>query len=108
MYTSHIADTKPIALPPYRLNWEKKSMVKIKHEQMIQMGIIEEVNPETKDAKGWASPIDLVPKPNGCTRLCVNFWKVNKYMQADPFPLSCMYRSNMQSLRRKYLHFSWL
>ena len=54
---------------------------------MLQMGIIEKIKAEDRDAKDWASPIVLVPKPDSSTRLCVNFRKVNKYTDADPFPL---------------------
>ena len=90
MCTHHIQlnkDAKHIASPPYRLNPAKKSMVKKEFEEILQMGIIEEIKPEHRDAKGWASPIIWIPKPDGSTRLCVNFRNVNKYMDADPFPL---------------------
>ena len=48
---------------------------------------IEKIKPEHRDAKAWASPIVLVSRPDGSTRLCVDFRKVNKYTDADPFPL---------------------
>ena len=54
MYTSHtIKDVKPIASPSYRLNPEKKYLVKKELEEMLQMGIIEEIKLEHRDAKGW-------------------------------------------------------
>ena len=91
MCTHHkqlIKDAKPIATPPYRLNPAKKSLVKKKLEEMLQMDIIEEIKPVLRDAKDWASPIvHLIPKPDGSTRLCVDFSKVNQYTDADPFPL---------------------
>ena len=46
MCTHHIRlikDAKPIASPPYRLNREKKSLVKKELEEMLQMSIIEEI-----------------------------------------------------------------
>ena len=54
---------------------------------MLQMCIIEEIKSEYRDAKGWASPIVLVPKPESSTRLYVDFRKVNKCTDADLFPL---------------------
>ena len=88
MCTFHIQlikDAKPIASPPYRVNPEKKSLIKKDLEKMLQMGIIENIKPEHRDAKGWAFQIVLVPKPDGSTRLCIDFRKVNKYTDADLF-----------------------
>ena len=46
---------------------------------MLNQGIIE-------PAQG-SSPIVLVPKKDGSTRFCVDFWKVNSLTRRDAHPL---------------------
>ena len=87
MCTNHIQlikYLKPIASPPYRLTPEKKYLVKKELEEMLQMGIIEEIKAEHRDAKSWTFPIVLVSKPEFRTRLCIDFRKVHKYTDANP------------------------
>jgi len=45
------------------------------------MGII------THSDSPWASPIVIVPKPDGSIRLCVDYRRVNSLTVPDPFPL---------------------
>ncbi len=35
----------------------------------------------------WLSPIVLVSKPDGCKRLCLDYWDVNKHLATDIYPL---------------------
>jgi len=82
--THHIAlvlDTKPVSLSPYRLHPEKAKLVQKEIDEMLKMGII------THSDSPWASPIVIVPKPDGSIRLCVDYRRVNSLTVPDPFPL---------------------
>jgi len=82
--THHIAlvsDTKPVSLSPYRLHPEKAKLVRNEIGEMLKMGII------THSDSPWASPIVIVPKPDGSIRLCVDYRRVNSLTVPDPFPL---------------------
>ncbi len=35
----------------------------------------------------WSSPLTLVPKKDGTTRFCVNYWKLNEIRRKDSYPL---------------------
>lgn len=36
----------------------------------------------------FASPVVLVPKPNGVRRFCIDYWKINAIAVNDSCPLS--------------------
>ena len=48
---------------------------------MLANGTIEECE------SPWASPVVLVPKPNGKTRLCIDYRKINAITKTDKYPL---------------------
>ncbi|KAF8776899.1 hypothetical protein HNY73_013836 [Argiope bruennichi] len=60
----------PVAEPPYRMNPAKKELLKKELDTLLASGIIEECE------SPYASPVVLVPKPNGSMRLCVDFSKI--------------------------------
>jgi hypothetical protein len=81
--THHIEllpDSKPVISAPYRLHPEKAAMVQKEIDEMLELGIIEHSD------SPWASPIVLVPKPDGSIRLCTDYRKVNSLTVPDPFP----------------------
>jgi len=59
--------TKPIRLPPYRLNAHKSELIRKELDLLIDMGVIEESN------SPWAVPVVIVPKPDGSARFCCDF-----------------------------------
>lgn len=71
----------PIKQHPYRLNPEKLAIVREEIAYMLEHGIIEPSSSE------WSSPLVLVPKPDGTTRMCVDYRKVNAVSKADSYPI---------------------
>ncbi|XP_045474012.1 uncharacterized protein LOC123680256 [Harmonia axyridis] len=50
-------------------------------DKMVQEDLIEESD------SPWASPVVMVPKPGGGTRICIDYRKVNAITRTDTYPL---------------------
>ncbi|GFW56357.1 retrovirus-related Pol polyprotein from transposon 412 [Trichonephila clavipes] len=74
----------PVAVPPYRMNPSKKEILKQEIDRLLSEGIIEECE------SPYASPVVLIPKPNGTFRLCIDYRKLNEITVADTYPLPKM------------------
>ncbi|GFT35704.1 retrovirus-related Pol polyprotein from transposon 17.6 [Trichonephila clavipes] len=74
----------PVAVPPYRMNPSKKEILKQEIDRLLSEGIIEECE------SPYASPVVLIPKPNGTFRLCIDYKKLNEITVADTYPLPRM------------------
>jgi len=73
--------TRPMRLSPYRVHPEKSEQIRKELDLMIKMGVIEESN------SPWASPVVLIPKPDGTVRFCVDYRRVNDVTLPDAYPL---------------------
>lgn len=51
---------------------------------MLEMGVIEEATSE------WASPLSFVPNPDGTTRFCVDYRRLNTLTVRDSYPIPRM------------------
>jgi len=71
---------EPIPSKPYPLPYAMQEVVDKELETMLKMGIIE------SSSSAYASPIDVVKKPDGNNRVCVDFRKLNKVTLFDPEP----------------------
>ena len=73
--------TRPIRLSPYRVHPQKADQIRQELDLMIKMGVIEESN------SPWASPVVLIPKPDGSIRFCVDYRRLNDVTLPDAYPL---------------------
>jgi hypothetical protein len=69
---------------PYREGHRARAVESAEIERMIKAEVIE---PATSE---WASPIFLVAKPDGPTRFCVDYRKLNAITVCDSYPLPRM------------------
>lgn len=76
-----VGDTRPIKQPQYRVNPERRALLRREIESMLEMGLIRE------GVSDWSSPCILVPKPDGSSRFCIDYRKVNKVVKKDSYPL---------------------
>ncbi|GFS78957.1 retrovirus-related Pol polyprotein from transposon 17.6 [Trichonephila clavipes] len=74
----------PVAVPPYRMNPSKKEILKQEIDRLLSEDTIEECE------SPYASPVVLIPKPNGTFRLCIDYRKLNEITVADTYPLPRM------------------
>lgn len=76
-----VGDAKPIKQVPYRVNPEQRAVLSREIASMLDMGLIKE------DHSPWSSPVVLVKKPDGSSRVCVDYRRVNKLVAPDSYPL---------------------
>ena len=79
--TIDMAGAHPIKQRPYRLPLTKRAVVDREIADMLDKGIIRPSH------SPWASPITLVPKPDGSVRFCVDYRKLNAVTVGDCHPL---------------------
>lgn len=76
-----VRDEEPVYQRPRRLSASEKEIVNKQIDAWLKAGII---RPSLSE---YASPIVLVKKKNGTTRLCVNYRQINKKIIKDRYPL---------------------
>ena len=75
-----LTDETPIKQAPYRVAHNKKKYLDEEVQRMLSQGIVVESDSD------WASPVVLIPKPNGEWRFCVDFRQLNARTIKDAFP----------------------
>ncbi|CAM5135820.1 unnamed protein product [Natator depressus] len=73
-----------VTLRPYWVPTAKREEIKAEVKRMLELGVIEESHSQ------WSSPIVLVPKPNGTTRFCNDFRRLNERSQFDTYSIPCI------------------
>jgi hypothetical protein len=71
----------PMRVKPYRVSPTERGLIKEEVEKMLQAGVIE---PSTS---AWASPVVLVPKPDGSVRFAIDFRKLNEVTRKETYPM---------------------
>ncbi|MEO0683466.1 MAG: reverse transcriptase domain-containing protein [Cyanobacteria bacterium J06649_11] len=77
----HTGDAAAIRQKPYRVSPKQRQMIDKELDKMIEKGLVR------KSTSPWASPVVLVPKSNGQTRMCFDYRAVNKVTVTDSHPL---------------------
>ena len=80
-HTINTGDAKPIKQKPYSLTYKEQKIVQDEVADMLKKGVI------VPSCSEWASPVVLVPKPDGSIRFCVDYRKLNAVTRKDSFPL---------------------
>jgi len=75
---------KPVRLHPYRMGPRTRQLVGEQVDKMLNLDVIEHSTSE------WASPVVLVPKPDGSTRFCMEYRQLNDKRVRDKYPLPKM------------------
>ena len=79
-----VPGAKPVHAQPYRAGPKAREAEQEEVLRMLKAGVIE---PASTD---WASPVVLVPKPDGSLRFCVDYRKLNALTIGDSYPLPRM------------------
>ena len=91
-------DARPISKAPYRLSETQHVEVERQIKDYLDKGFIKPSN------SPWASPILLVKKKDGSTRLCVDYRALNKITVKNKFPMPRMEDLFDQFAGREILH----
>lgn len=79
-----VSGTHPIAQAPYREGHKAREVKGHEVQKMLKAGVIESIQSE------WASPVFLVPKPDGSICFCVDHRRLNAVIIKGTYPLSRM------------------
>jgi RNase H-like domain found in reverse transcriptase/Reverse transcriptase (RNA-dependent DNA polymerase)/Integrase zinc binding domain/Integrase core domain/Chromo (CHRromatin Organisation MOdifier) domain/Retroviral aspartyl protease len=86
--TSHriqlVPDAHPVHCQPYRAGPRARAAEHEEVQKMLKAGVVEPAVSE------WASPVVLVPKPDGSLRFCVDYRRLNAITIRDTYPLPRM------------------
>ena len=87
----------PIRSSPYTIPQKLEEEVNKEIEKMLHLGII------PRSMSPWASPVVIVPKPDGTIRFCVDYRKVNRVTKMDAYPIPSMERMIDKVASAKYI-----
>ncbi|GFX49996.1 hypothetical protein TNCV_3883241 [Trichonephila clavipes] len=76
-----LKDEEPVCQPPRRLAFTERKEVNKHIEEWLNEGIIRPSSAE------YASPIVMVKKKDGSSRMCIDYRKLNQKLVKDKFPL---------------------
>ncbi|GFY15588.1 hypothetical protein TNCV_1282361 [Trichonephila clavipes] len=76
-----LKDEEPVCQPPRRLAFTERQEINKQIEECLNEGIIRPSSAE------YASPIVMVKKKDGSSRMCIDYRKLNQKLVKDKFPL---------------------
>jgi Reverse transcriptase (RNA-dependent DNA polymerase)/RNase H-like domain found in reverse transcriptase len=72
---------RPIASQPYRVGPTARELIDKELTRMKDLGVVE------PSGGPWASPVVLIPKPDGSVRFCVDYRRLNAVTTKDSYAL---------------------
>jgi len=75
---------KPVRLNPNRMASRTRELIKAQVDRMLKLEVIEPSQSE------WASPVVLIPKPDGSPRFCIDHRQLSERSVRDSYPLPRM------------------
>ncbi len=79
-----VGDHPPVKQNAYRVNPVKREIMEKETQYLVENGLA------VPSCSPWCSPCLLVPKPDGTSRFCTDYRKVNKLTKSDSYPLPRM------------------
>ena len=92
-----LLDPTPVRQRPYRTSPAKAKIIREEVEYLVNQGLAVPAEGE------WASPVLLVPKPDGSSRFCVDYRLANRQIKVDAFPMPRLLDCVDQVGRAKYI-----
>lgn len=80
-YEIRLNDHTPVRSHPYKLSPPKMEELRAMVNKLLEQGVIE------KSCSAYSSPAFLVPKPNGKSRMVIDYRKLNAKIEIDSVPL---------------------
>lgn len=74
-------DARPLRDQPYRISPQAKTAIEREMKDMLQMGVI------CPSESEWASPVVLLPKPDGEISFCIDYHKLNAVTHPENYPV---------------------
>ena len=74
-------DSPSIKSRPYRISPVKREVIGRQVQKMQQQGVVE------PNMSPWSSPVNLIPKPDGSHRFCLDYRRLNSVTKKDSRPL---------------------
>ncbi len=84
MHDIDVGDHPPVKQNAYRVNPVKCEIMEKETQYLVENGLA------VPSCSPWCSPCLLVPKPDGTSRFCTDYRKVNKLTKSDSYPLPRM------------------
>ncbi len=84
MHDIDVGDHPPVKQNAYRVNPVKRELMEKETQYLVENGLA------VPSCSPWCSPCLLVPKPDGTSRFCTDYRKVNKLTKSDSYPLPRM------------------
>lgn len=95
-YEIRLNDSRPVRSHPYKLAPPKMKILREMIDELLEQDVIE------PSVSSYASPAFLVPKPNGKSRLVLDYRKLNSQIDIDSVPLPDLHSAFDWFGRAKY------